>query len=113
MTLTAKIHKVFDEDAKTSGGSWVKAIASVTIGDDFAVHGVKVLAGSNGDIVVMPATKYKDRYQDTFHPINREARANITSVVLDAYTQYLSQGTHSARAAIPKTGEAQDMTQTM
>lgn len=69
MTLTAKIHKVFDEDAKTSGSSWVKAIASVTIGDDFAVHGVKVLAGSNGDIVVMPATKYKDRYQDTFHPI--------------------------------------------
>ena len=109
-----KIHKVFDEDAKTSGSSWVKAIASVTIGDDFC-RPWRQGAGriKSADIVVMPATKYKDRYQDTFHPINREARANITSVVLDAYTKYLSQGTHSARAANPKTGEAQDMTQAM
>ena len=113
MTLTAKIHKVFDEAAKTTGGSWVKAIASVTIGDDFAVHGVKVLAGSNGEMVVMPATKYKDRYQDTFHPINREARTKITNVVLDAYARYLSQDTRPSQAALLKAGVPQDMTQVM
>ena len=76
MNLTAKIHKVFDEDVRSTGGSWVRAIASVNIGNDFVVHGVKVLAGTNGDTVVMPATKYKDKYQDTFHPINRKQRTN-------------------------------------
>lgn len=94
MNLTAKIHRVFDEGK-------VKAIASVNIGDAFAVHGVKVLAGSKGDSVVMPSTKYKDKYQDTFHPINREAREQINSTVLDAYQQFISQS------------ESKDMAQTM
>ena len=112
MTLTAKIHKVFDEGK-------VKAIASVNIGDDFTVHGVKVLAGANGDAVVMPSTKHKDRYQDTFHPINREARAQITGVVLDAYVQYLSQEklptqrASPAQGTLPSQGEPQDMAQAM
>lgn len=94
MTLTAKIHKVFDEGK-------VKAIASVNIGDAFAVHGVKVLAGANGDAVVMPSVKYKDKYQDTFHPINREAREQINNTVLDAYHQFVSQS------------KSEDMAQTM
>ena len=106
MTLTAKIHKVFDSGP-------VKAIASVTIGDDFAVHGVKVLAGANGDTVVMPSTKHKDRYQDTFHPINREARAQITDVVMDAYAQYLSQGSHPSQGMPSSQGESQNMAQAM
>lgn len=106
MTLTAKIHKVFDEGK-------VKAIASVNIGGDFAVHGVKVLAGANGDAVVMPSTKHKDRYQDTFHPIHREARAQITGVVLDAYAQYLSQGTLPSQETLPPHGEPQDVAQAM
>ena len=98
MTLTAKIHKVFDSGT-------VRAIASVNIGDSFAVHGVKVLTGSKGDSVVMPSTKYKDKYQDTFHPINREAREQINGVVMDAYQQYLSQ--------VSPQCESQDMAQTM
>ena len=85
MNLTARIHKVFDTGT-------VKAIASVNIGEDFTVHGVKVLTGTKSDSVVMPSTKYKDKYQDTFHPINREAREQINGVVMDAYQQYLSQG---------------------
>lgn len=100
MILTAKIHKVFDQGK-------VKAIASVNIGDAFAVHGVKVLAGANGDTVVMPSTKYKDKYQDTFHPISCEAREQINGVVLDAYQQYLSQGSH------PSQDNSPDMAQTM
>ncbi|MFA6731102.1 MAG: SpoVG family protein [Candidatus Izemoplasmatales bacterium] len=106
MTLTAKIHRVFD-DGK------VKAIASVNIGDDFAVHGVKVLTGENGDVVVMPSTKYKDRYQDTFHPINREAREQITGIVLDAYAQYLSQGTLPSQKPPPQQSEPQDIAQAL
>ncbi len=106
MTLTAKIHKVFDSGP-------VKAIASVSIGGDFAVHGVKVLAGANGDTAVMPSTKHKDRYQDTFHPINREAREQITSVVLDAYVQYLSQVTLPTKETVSMQSEPQDMAQAM
>ncbi len=113
MNLTAKIHKVFDEDVRSTGGSWVRAIASVNIGNDFVVHGVKVLAGTNGDTVVMPATKYKDKYQDTFHPINREAREQITSVVLDAYTRYLTLENPVPKDQVAETSEPQSMTQVM
>ena len=100
MTLSANIHKVFDTGT-------VKAIASVTIGDMFAVHGVKVLAGPKGDSVVMPSAKYRDRYQDTFHPISREAREQINSTVLDAYRQFLLRMDVRMQSASP------DMAQTM
>lgn len=113
MNLTAKIHRVFDQPDKDSNSFWVKAIVSVNIGDDFAVHGVKVLAGTNGDIVVMPSTKHKDKYQDTFHPINREARAQITDVVLNAYAQYLEQGRESPQKSTPQQSDPQDMAQAM
>ena len=105
MTLTARIHKVFDTGT-------VKAIASVNIGDSFTVHGVKVLAGSKGDSVVMPSTKYKDKYQDTFHPIKREAREQINSVVMDAYQQYLAQGAPTPQESYSPQGD-QDMVQAM
>lgn len=108
MTLTVKIHKVFNE------GSKVRAIASVTIGDAFAVHGVKVLESAKGDMspnnsfaVVMPSSKYKDKYRDIFHPISRESREQISSAVLDAYRQFLSQGT------LPSQKNSPDMDQTM
>jgi stage V sporulation protein G len=84
MNLTAKIHKVFDTGV-------VKAIASVNIDDAFAVHGVKVLSGKNGDNVVMPSVKHNDKYQDTFHPISREAREQISTAVLDAYRECLAR----------------------
>ena len=83
MKLSAKIHKTFDEGK-------VKAIASLTIDDCFAVHGIKVIEGKNGTYVVMPSTKYKDEYRDTFHPISKDARKQIEDIVMSAYEQTIS-----------------------
>jgi stage V sporulation protein G len=91
MTITAKIHKVFDSRQRAESGSCVKAIASINIDDAFAIHGVKVLEGKNGDSVVMPSTKYKDKYQDIAHPISVTARSQLNEAVLTVYENYISQ----------------------
>jgi len=92
MKLSAKIHKTFDEGK-------VKAIASLTIDDAFAVHGIKVLEGNNGDQIVMPSTKYKDEYHDTFHPISKDARAKVNDTVLSAYEMHLAQNQSAKESA--------------
>lgn len=75
-----------NEDSK------VKAIASMSIGGAFAVHGLKVVSGSNGDFVAMPNTKAPDgSYNDTFHPISAEARTQMMDAVLAAYEQKLAE----------------------
>lgn len=84
MKLKATIHKTYDDPDKK-----LKAIASVTLGGAFAVHGLSVYDGQNGLYVKMPATKYKDEYNDTFHPITKESRQELSDCVLDAYEQKL------------------------
>lgn len=65
----------------------LKAFADVTIGDEFAVHGLKVLAGDDGLWVGMPSryVKKNDTYRDVFHPVSKEGREKLFKAVLDEY----------------------------
>lgn len=84
--IKATIHRVFD-----NGGS-IKAVASLTIGGAYAVHGLKVIGGANGDFVAMPNVKLKNgEYKDTFHPITAEARQEMNDAVMAAYEQKLAE----------------------
>lgn len=63
MNISVKIRKTFD-----------KAVASVTLDDKFAVHGVKVIETAKGRFMAMPEEIYKDKdgkeaHRDIFHPI--------------------------------------------
>ena len=70
----------------------VKAIASLSIGSSFAVHGLKVISGAKGDFVAMPSTKAPDgSYNETFHPISAEARTQMMDAVLAAYENKLAE----------------------
>lgn len=62
-----------------------KAIGSVTIGNAFAVHGVRVVEGEKGLFVAMPQRKDGDRYRDVAHPVTAEMRALMGSAVLEEY----------------------------
>ena len=83
MNFDAKIKKTLSDTDK------VKATVSVTIDGSYAVHGIKILETVNGLAVVMPSKKIGEKYYDTFHPVNSEARAKLVDVVLTEYGKAL------------------------
>jgi len=71
---------------KIEGTGNLKAFATVTLDDAFAVHGLKIMEGDSGLWVSMPASKNKrGEFKDIFHPINKEAREVLITAVLEAY----------------------------
>lgn len=67
----------------------MKAIASITIDDEFVVHDIRVIDGNEGLFVAMPSKRTPDgEFRDVAHPINSSARTKIQDAVLTAY--YLS-----------------------
>ena len=74
-----RIRKTFEEGP-------LKAVASVTFDNCFAVHDVKVIEANEKTFVVMPSTKLADgTYRDIVHPINSEFRTEFTNAVIEAY----------------------------
>ena len=64
----------------------MKAVASVTFDNAFAVHDVKVIEGPEKLFVAMPSRRTPDgEYRDIAHPINSDMRNMLESKVLAAY----------------------------
>ncbi len=64
----------------------MRAIASITIDDCFAIHDVKVIENNGKVFVAMPNKRLKDgTFKDVAHPINAETRLTIENAVIDAY----------------------------
>ena len=86
--ITARIDRIASDV-----NSKIKANASVTIGNHFAVHGIKVYdGGEKGLQVLYPGHKGTDgNFYDDFHPITKESREALNGYVLDAYAQKMEQ----------------------
>lgn len=66
----------------------VKAMASITIDNSFAVNGIKVIEGKNGLFIAMPNRKRMNgEYADICFPITAEARQQITNEILKEYNK--------------------------
>ena len=64
----------------------LKAIVSITLDDEFAVHDIKIIEGDRGLFIAMPSRKSSDgEYRDIAHPINTQTRDRLQKIVLDAY----------------------------
>lgn len=64
----------------------MKAVASVTFDNAFAIHDVKVIEGPEKLFVAMPSRRTPDgEYRDIAHPINSDMRNMLESKVLAAY----------------------------
>lgn len=86
MQIRVKIHKVFE-----NAGA-MKALASVTINEEFAVHGVKLIETANGRFAAMPNEIRKDKdgnevHRDVFHPISSSARKAVEDALFAAYEE--------------------------
>jgi stage V sporulation protein G len=70
---------------RIEGKNKLRAVASITLDDVFMVHGIKVIEGTKGLFVAMPAEKKNGTFRDIAHPITAEMRTQIVTAVLEKY----------------------------
>jgi stage V sporulation protein G len=64
----------------------LKALVSVTIDGEIAIHDIKVIQGNDREFVAMPSKKSEDgTFRDIVHPISAEARLKLEQAILDVY----------------------------
>ncbi|HHY46130.1 MAG TPA: septation regulator SpoVG [Firmicutes bacterium] len=82
MKITGVRIRRFKGDGKTKG------VAAVTFDDEFVVRDMRIVDGSNGLFVAMPARKTPNGdFRDIAHPVTAEARAAIQAAVLKEYIE--------------------------
>lgn len=68
-------------------GTAAQAVCDVSLGDQFLIEGVRVVAGKDGKpFVSLPS--YKDKagdYHEVAHPVTKEAREALTKTVLGEF----------------------------
>lgn len=70
----------------------VKAICSVTLDDEFVVHGIRLIDGDNGMFVAMPSRKLPSGiFKDIAHPINPDMRGKLQDAVMNEYNRLAEQ----------------------
>ena len=75
---------------KIEGQKRLRAIASITIDDEFVVHEVKLIEGQNGLQMAMPSRKGENgRFMDIAHPINNTTRQKIENALILEYNKEL------------------------
>ena len=72
--------------------SKMRGFANVTIDDQFVVHDIRILEGTNGLFLAMPSKQVAPgEYRDIAHPINPEARQIFTDAILAEYEKELAK----------------------
>jgi len=71
---------------KIESDSKMRAVASITIDDEFVIHDIKIIDGDKGLFIAMPSRKTGDgEYRDIAHPISSEVRERMQVKILEAY----------------------------
>lgn len=66
----------------------MKAVASITIDDEFVVHDIKIIDGEKGLFIAMPSRKASDgEFRDIAHPISTETRMQLQDLILGKYKE--------------------------
>lgn len=74
-----KIRKTFETEP-------LKAICSVTVYGEIAIHDIKLIYINGKPVVVMPSKQRKNgEYSDVVHPINSNARKELEKAILTEY----------------------------
>ena len=82
----------------------LRALVSVTVDHDLAVHDIKVIEGPERLFVAMPSRKDENgTFRDIAHPITLEARKTLENAILEAYHQHLEMmGQQAAQTEEPE-----------
>lgn len=81
-----RVRKLFDDEGP------LKAIVSVTLDGQIAIHDIKVVYAKERFFMVMPSKKTPEgSYRDVVHPTNAEFRGYLESAVIDAYDRAVEE----------------------
>ena len=70
----------------------MKAVASVTLDNEFVIHDIKIIESHNGLFIAMPSRKTPDgEFKDIAHPINAETREKLQTAILEKYQSSLAE----------------------
>ena len=85
MNITdVRIRKV-DKEGK------MKAVVSITIDNEFAVHDIKIIEGEKGVFIAMPSRKNAEgEYRDVAHPIN-DTRTQLQEMIMEKYREEIAE----------------------
>jgi stage V sporulation protein G len=71
----------------------LKAYVTITLDHCFVVRDLKVIQGTGGLFIAMPAKRRKDgTFKDIAHPLNSETRERMERVILDEYQREIARG---------------------
>ena len=80
-----KIRRTYQE-------SRMRALVSITLDNDFAVHDIKVIEGDDRLFVAMPSRKEETGvFRDIAHPITPQARKTLEGAIIQAYQSHLQE----------------------
>ena len=87
MNFDVRVRRLIDRE-----NTPVKAVCSVTLGGQYAVHGVRIIETKNGRFMAMPYETHTDaednaKRRDVFHPVTTEARTAMEKAVFAAYDE--------------------------
>lgn len=73
------------------GDEKLKAYVTVKLDDCLVIRDMKVIKGTSGFFIAMPAKKMKDgTYRDLVHPLDKSTRQMLEDVVMDEYLRLQS-----------------------
>ena len=80
-----RIRKVTDDDK-------MKAIVSITLDNEFVVHDIKIINGTNGEFVAMPSKRLgSGEYRDVAHPLTAAVRSKVCDAIFKEYHRVLQE----------------------
>jgi stage V sporulation protein G len=82
------------------GDEKLKAFVTMKLADCFVVRDIKVINGTNGYFVAMPAKKMKDNsYRDLIHPVDKNTRTKLEQAILKEYWSVIEATEAAARVS--------------
>lgn len=89
---------------QVDGDEKLKAYVTMKLDDCFIVRDVKVISGTNGYFIAMPAKKMKDgTYRDLVHPVDKDTRLMMEEKIMAEFSQAAKTGSASGSAPMPAT----------
>lgn len=75
-----------------NGTNKTKAIAQVTVNDEFVINSIRVFEGANGPYALMPSKLVDGEYNQLVFPITAETRQDILDTVIRTYNNMVASG---------------------
>ena len=76
---------------RLDNGGKMKAVASITLDEEFVVHDIKIVEGENGLFIAMPSKRVGEEYKDIAHPLNLQTRTKISDAIFAKYNELQSE----------------------